>query len=71
MFNGNPTMALFGFLYKIGIITGFKQKKHSFPYSMTVRNPVPEPKANWMPLAMISLTQEWMELIPIVRSETR
>lgn len=66
MFDSTSTLKLFRILYQLDIITDFRQKKHSYSAAATMINP-PEPKENWIPLAIVSLQLEYLELIPVTR----
>ena len=68
IFNSTPTLKLFNLLSKIDVIVDFTQKKHSYNHFLSNQQSPPTPGQNWIALAVVSLSQEWIELIPVTRS---
>jgi hypothetical protein len=55
-------LMLTSLLIKLNVIQVVGQKKHSFSIASTMMGNVPKPKGHWIPLAIVSLSADFVEL---------
>lgn len=56
-------LMLVGFLVKLNVISVIGHRKHSFSIaSQMLGGSAPQPKPHWIPMAIVSLSADFMEL---------